>query len=264
MPTLRERMRDATPGDPAGGYLRGQRDQLQKLPQGHGGEFVVNAEATKRYRPLLEAMNRAVPAGGGRHERPARGRSYFEGTDGTADTGMTASEADAALGGTTAPAPSGVTGMGSPPGFDIFAPTPAIAPFGMPYGHALGLPSALAAAGKGAAASVLGPPTDAVPAVASLIGLLTGTPFGAVVGAMYGANKGQMADVQENTGMTPAEQGVASAAMTAANTAAMGEHGSEGGADVTDEPPPRRRRATPEGVPLRDYLAWLREATAGR
>jgi Phage integrase, N-terminal SAM-like domain len=73
----------ARPGDPRVGFLEGQPNQLQKLPgrgQGHGGEFVVNAAATARYRPLLEAINRAVPPPAGvRPERPGKGRAYFGG-----------------------------------------------------------------------------------------------------------------------------------------------------------------------------------------
>jgi len=40
-----------------GGYLSGQRTKTKKGHKVHGGEFVMNATATSKYRPILEAMN---------------------------------------------------------------------------------------------------------------------------------------------------------------------------------------------------------------
>lgn len=57
------------PGDAAGaggqapyrgGYLDGARRKKKKVPEAHGGEFVMNASATDAYGPLLEEMNESI------------------------------------------------------------------------------------------------------------------------------------------------------------------------------------------------------------
>lgn len=96
---LRQLVSKAKPGDKRGGKLDGKQDQLQKLPNGkmqaHGGEYVVNAKATDAYGPLLEALNRSVPAkpknkrmGGTKYEKPKTGKSFWGGGEtGQGDTG---------------------------------------------------------------------------------------------------------------------------------------------------------------------------------
>jgi hypothetical protein len=278
----------ATPGDARGGFLKGQPDQLQKLPssdQGHGGEFVVNAEATKRYRPLLEAMNRAVPAGAGiRPERPSQGRAFYAGGD-TGDEGGVGSEGAGPAGSSASGDDAGVStdtatgaaadsvgmnaGQPGPPGDPLSG-----ASAGMSLSAAHGDPAAVSSALSGALSGAIGglgvpgigttPDATAV-ALGTALGVMgLGPAAGPAAGAAVGAANAQTAAISGMTGMTPGEisDAMAAANQTAADAAAgtgVGPGGQGGAEGVGADGEARWPGGQP--IALSDYMAWLRSAT---
>jgi len=277
-------LKAAKPGDPAGGFLEGQADQLQKLPgagQGHGGEFVMNAEATKKFRPILEAMNRSVPASKGvKAEKPGKGRAYYAGGDtgedsgegnpggdpsdpGEAAVGVDDPGVAAALGISPAPPGVGTSGLGitGDPGAEGLTPGMSLtAAHGHPDSVTAALTGALSGAIGAVTAGVVGTPPDATTtAVATALSAAGLGPAAALAaGAMTGAANAQTSAISGLTGLTPGE---ISNAMAAANTAAAdaaagtgAAPGGQGGAEWAWE-------SDREPVALSDYLAWLRRGT---
>jgi len=280
-------LKAAKPGDPAGGLLEGQRDQLQKLPaQGHGGEFVMNAEATRKFRPILEAMNRSVPAATGvKPETPSRGRSYYAGGDGVGSegagpAGSSASGDDTGVATDTATTaddpgdPFGVAPVDDPPVDEpppVDDPTAKVTPYGLPTNKG-GLRAAITAA--------LNPSNSAK--AASAIATAIAGPIGTVAAALgragIAAAENAIANrAAENAaitgfGVTPGGLAVAGHAIAgevsgiqgaAATNGVSGGPASGGGQGGADEPSQAEWGWQPGEAPvaLSDYLAWLRATT---